>query len=76
MADEANTTRDGAAKVRSCPICKSAAVAAYKPFCSKRCADIDLGKWFKNSYAIPGTASDDEADSVAKASENGDDEPV
>ena len=42
-----------------CPICKAGG-RAYMPFCSKRCADIDLGKWFTNSYAIPGAPQDDE----------------
>jgi len=38
-----------------CPICrKKEASANNKPFCSKRCADIDLGRWLKGSYAIPG----------------------
>lgn len=37
-----------------CPICNKAMVDKYKPFCSKRCADIDLGRWFKESYVIAG----------------------
>ena len=37
-----------------CPICRRAeAVTAYKPFCSKRCADVDLQRWFTGGYAIP-----------------------
>lgn len=36
-----------------CPICKKVAVARYRPFCSQRCADLDLGKWLKGDYAIP-----------------------
>lgn len=36
----------------SCPICKKDTVARYRPFCSKRCADIDLGKWFDGDYAV------------------------
>lgn len=37
-----------------CPICrKRDAVESMKPFCSKRCADIDLGRWFNGSYAVP-----------------------
>lgn len=51
-------------KAPRCPICKSEVQAAFKPFCSKRCADIDLGKWFTNAYAIPGAAHDDEAEAV------------
>jgi len=38
----------------SCPICKKPSDVKAKPFCSKRCADIDLGRWLKGSYAIPG----------------------
>jgi endogenous inhibitor of DNA gyrase (YacG/DUF329 family) len=39
----------------TCPICRRhEAVAIYKPFCSKRCADVDLQRWFSGSYAIPG----------------------
>lgn len=37
----------------SCPICGKDSVAKYRPFCSKRCADVDLGRWLKGSYAIP-----------------------
>ncbi|MBO9395825.1 DNA gyrase inhibitor YacG [Shimia sp. R9_2] len=37
----------------SCPICKKETVADYRPFCSKRCADIDLNKWFSGDYAVP-----------------------
>jgi endogenous inhibitor of DNA gyrase (YacG/DUF329 family) len=41
-----------------CPVCGKPLVKAFKPFCSKRCADIDLGRWFKGSYAIPGAPAD------------------
>jgi endogenous inhibitor of DNA gyrase (YacG/DUF329 family) len=34
-------------------------VAAYSPFCSRRCADIDLGRWLKGGYVIPGRPEDD-----------------
>lgn len=38
----------------TCPICKrNPAQAEYRPFCSKRCADLDLQKWFTGGYAIP-----------------------
>ena len=36
-----------------CPVCQKPATAEHKPFCSKRCADIDLGRWFNESYALP-----------------------
>ena len=36
-----------------CPICKRDADPKYRPFCSRRCADIDLGKWLTGAYAVP-----------------------
>lgn len=45
-----------------CPICEKQAAAEFKPFCSKRCADIDLNRWFKGSYAVPAVENDDEPD--------------
>lgn len=41
---------------KPCAICGKPAVARFKPFCSARCADIDLGRWLKGSYVIPGEA--------------------
>ncbi len=43
----------------SCPICAGDTAPKYRPFCSRRCADIDLAKWFSGSYAVP---SDDPED--------------
>lgn len=43
----------------TCPICKRATEPAYRPFCSRRCADVDLGRWFTGGYAIPGHPADD-----------------
>lgn len=40
-------------KVRKCPICGKPAKRAYQPFCSGRCADIDLGRWLDEDYRIP-----------------------
>ena len=37
----------------NCPICAKETDAKYRPFCSRRCADVDLGKWLTGSYAIP-----------------------
>ena len=36
-----------------CPICKKPVTALYRPFCSRRCADVDLHHWLKGNYAIP-----------------------
>jgi endogenous inhibitor of DNA gyrase (YacG/DUF329 family) len=47
----------------TCPICRRApADAKYKPFCSKRCADVDLQRWFVGSYAIPGPSDETPSD--------------
>lgn len=43
----------------ACPICRKETQKDYRPFCSKRCADIDLGKWFNEEYSAP--AVDEEA---------------
>lgn len=37
----------------SCPICGEKTDPNYRPFCSRRCADLDLGKWLRGGYAIP-----------------------
>lgn len=36
-----------------CPICKKPAIVDHRPFCSKRCAQIDLGRWFGEVYRAP-----------------------
>lgn len=36
-----------------CPICQAETVQKWRPFCSKRCADVDLGRWMTGGYAIP-----------------------
>jgi len=43
-----------------CPICGKPAELATHPFCSKRCADVDLSRWFKGSYAIPAAEPDND----------------
>lgn len=37
-----------------CPICNRMATADARPFCSKRCADVDLGRWLTGGYLICG----------------------
>lgn len=51
----------------SCPICSEATNAAYRPFCSKRCADIDLGKWLNGSYSAPSEDPEDVEIAVEKS---------
>jgi len=53
-------------KARKCPVCRKVGAQAYRPFCSKRCADIDLGRWLNEDYRIP----------AEELAELDDDEPV
>ena len=51
----------------TCPICKKETATKYRPFCSKRCADVDLGKWFNGGYASPAEEIEpEEAETLAK----------
>ena len=38
---------------KPCPLCGKPAVESYKPFCSRRCADVDLHRWLSGVYAVP-----------------------
>ena len=41
------------AQPAGCPICAKPAAEKYRPFCSKRCADVDLARWLGGNYRIP-----------------------
>ena len=43
-----------------CPICRKPSDPALRPFCSKRCADVDLQRWFTGRYAIPASPDDED----------------
>lgn len=55
---ETGTEADPPAIVRlgqaRCPVCQRPTVPRYRPFCSRRCADVDLGRWLTGRYAVPG----------------------
>lgn len=38
---------------KRCPICGKPALHRFRPFCSKRCAAIDLNRWLSGTYAVP-----------------------
>jgi uncharacterized protein len=62
-----------------CPMCKKPVDTKYRPFCSKHCADVDLARWLKGSYVIPGSAESDEDGDAAGAAfpdENADGQPL
>jgi uncharacterized protein len=48
--------------VSKCAICGKPQDPKIKPFCSKRCADVDLNRWFSGGYAIPASEEDDPDD--------------
>jgi uncharacterized protein len=50
---DALPANDNAAISRKCSVCGQPAQLRYKPFCSKRCADVDLNRWLTGKYAIP-----------------------
>lgn len=43
----------------NCPICGKETVQKMRPFCSKRCADVDLARWLNGNYAVPSNDPDD-----------------
>ena len=47
-------------RVARCPICTAASEPQFRPFCSSRCADVDLSRWLRGGYAIAGRADVDE----------------
>ena len=52
---------------RPCAICGKPAIVLYRPFCSRRCADGDLNRWFTGSYAVP---------AAPEINENGDEDEI
>lgn len=54
---QAGDTKAGEARprrgARPCPICSKMSMERYHPFCSRRCADIDLHRWLGGTYSIP-----------------------
>jgi endogenous inhibitor of DNA gyrase (YacG/DUF329 family) len=45
---------------KPCAVCAKPAVNAYRPFCSRRCADVDLGRWLSGAYSVPAAPDFDE----------------
>ena len=63
-------------KTYHCPICKKIFTdTKYRPFCSKRCADIDLGNWFNEAYRFEAEEVDEQdLEELAKAVEKQEEE--
>ena len=52
------TERADATISEPCANCGKPAVERYRPFCSKRCADVDLHRWLSGTYVVPGTVDE------------------
>jgi endogenous inhibitor of DNA gyrase (YacG/DUF329 family) len=59
----------GKSRKALCPICGKPAEVAHIPFCSARCADVDLHRWLGGVYAIP---TDERPDAAPPVSEEED----
>jgi endogenous inhibitor of DNA gyrase (YacG/DUF329 family) len=57
----------GAGRKKACPICGKPVKLEFRPFCSKRCADIDLGRWLGEAYRIPAEEPPDGRDAEGGA---------
>jgi endogenous inhibitor of DNA gyrase (YacG/DUF329 family) len=69
MALRSNTVPE--AGKRSCPICGKDTQHAFRPFCSRRCADVDLAHWLAGGYVVSGGSADaDEDGARANQDEN------
>ena len=52
----------GHSQKAACPLCQQPAEALHRPFCSRRCAQLDLGKWLNEDYRVPADEVMDEGD--------------
>jgi len=60
MSSRSPEKSDSHVNIKTCPICKRASAEEFRPFCSKRCVELDLARWLKGTYAIPAINQDDE----------------
>jgi uncharacterized protein len=68
-ANDAAPREHKTAREPACPICGKPPDPRYQPFCSKRCADVDLHRWLTGSYVIPGAEPGDETEGEEKGDE-------
>lgn len=56
---------------KNCPSCGKPPVRPYTPFCSKRCQQVDLGRWLTGAYAIPGDEGPQAEEATTEAAGDG-----
>jgi endogenous inhibitor of DNA gyrase (YacG/DUF329 family) len=54
----------------ACPICGKPTGPQFRPFCSRRCADVDLNRWLSGVYAVPVREEEDEDGAAARREES------
>jgi uncharacterized protein len=54
---------------KGCPVCGKPVEARWRPFCSKRCADVDLHRWLAGRYAVPEVENEEDVTTVPKSGE-------
>ncbi len=54
-----------------CPVCGKPSVEKVKPFCSPRCATLDLGQWLGEGYRVPQAENTDDEESLPNPGNNG-----
>ncbi len=59
---------------RPCPVCGKPSTQAHHPFCSGRCADIDLNRWLSGAYVIPAGPANPEDDDDAVPTQGSDED--
>ena len=59
---------------RPCPVCGKPSSQAHHPFCSGRCADIDLNRWLSGAYVIPAEPVAEDDDDAVPTEDSGDEE--
>jgi endogenous inhibitor of DNA gyrase (YacG/DUF329 family) len=57
-----NLSAPGSTRRGVCPICGKPTAEQFKPFCSRRCADIDLNRWLSGAYAVPAIEAEGESE--------------
>ena len=55
----------------TCPICQKDSVERYRPFCSRRCSDVDLGRWMTGRYAVPAREPEELEEAAEALAEDG-----
>ena len=60
--DEMGENKPRTTAIGRCPICRRPTIVRYRPFCSRRCADVDLARWLGGRYAIAGGNTDEDED--------------